>query len=203
MLTIGIVGVALALGLVAFAVLSQVQETATVRDSLRRLKGYELESVRDRDLLVPLRDRALVPILTGLTDLGRPELDWVSLAAGMGVDARRATTSDQFVEALRLSFATEGPTLIECVTLRMEGHAVHDDAFYVPKEDFETWAKKDPIERMRALRQQVWREHPQLAHDMGVEGVGPRLWAFVQTSDDPNASRMVEDLLGELGRAGA
>src|SRR3954447_11764143 len=27
-----------------------------------------------------------------------------------------------------------GPTLIECMTLRMEGHAVHDDAFYVPKE---------------------------------------------------------------------
>src|SRR5262249_10543524 len=30
-----------------------------------------------------------------------------------------------------------GPTLLECLTLRMEGHAVHDDAFYVPKEMFE------------------------------------------------------------------
>jgi TPP-dependent pyruvate/acetoin dehydrogenase alpha subunit len=42
-----------------------------------------------------------------------------------------------------------GPTLIECVTLRMEGHAVHDDAFYVPKELFEKWAENDPIERFR------------------------------------------------------
>jgi pyruvate dehydrogenase E1 component alpha subunit len=42
-----------------------------------------------------------------------------------------------------------GPTLIESVTLRMEGHAVHDDAFYVPKEVFEEWAKRDPIERFR------------------------------------------------------
>jgi TPP-dependent pyruvate/acetoin dehydrogenase alpha subunit len=42
-----------------------------------------------------------------------------------------------------------GPTLIECLTLRMEGHAVHDDAFYVPKEMFEEWAKRDPIERFR------------------------------------------------------
>ena len=42
-----------------------------------------------------------------------------------------------------------GPTLIECVTLRMEGHAVHDDAFYVPKDMFEEWAKADPIERFR------------------------------------------------------
>jgi pyruvate dehydrogenase E1 component alpha subunit len=48
-----------------------------------------------------------------------------------------------------------GPTLIECQTLRMEGHAVHDDAFYVPKELFERWAERDPIERYRA-----WiREH--------------------------------------------
>src|SRR5258708_1498371 len=42
-----------------------------------------------------------------------------------------------------------GPTLIECQTLRMEGHAVHDDAFYVPKELFESWAERDPIERFR------------------------------------------------------
>jgi len=49
-----------------------------------------------------------------------------------------------------------GPTLIECQTLRMEGHAVHDDAFYVPKELFERWAERDPIERFRTwLREQV------------------------------------------------
>jgi TPP-dependent pyruvate/acetoin dehydrogenase alpha subunit len=42
-----------------------------------------------------------------------------------------------------------GPTLIESMTLRMEGHAVHDDAFYVPKELFERWAERDPIERYR------------------------------------------------------
>jgi TPP-dependent pyruvate/acetoin dehydrogenase alpha subunit len=42
-----------------------------------------------------------------------------------------------------------GPTLIESVTLRMEGHAVHDDASYVPKEVFEAWAARDPIERFR------------------------------------------------------
>ena len=39
-----------------------------------------------------------------------------------------------------------GPTLLECQTLRMEGHAVHDDAFYVLKEPFEQWAAHDPIE---------------------------------------------------------
>jgi TPP-dependent pyruvate/acetoin dehydrogenase alpha subunit len=42
-----------------------------------------------------------------------------------------------------------GPTLLECVTLRMEGHAVHDDASYVPREMFEEWELKDPLERFR------------------------------------------------------
>ena len=43
----------------------------------------------------------------------------------------------------------EGPTLIECVSFRMEGHAVHDDASYVPRELFEEWSKRDPIARFR------------------------------------------------------
>ena len=48
--------------------------------------------------------------------------------------------------AIEKARSGEGPTLIECMTLRMEGHAVHDDAFYVPKDLFEEWAKHDPIE---------------------------------------------------------
>jgi pyruvate dehydrogenase E1 component alpha subunit len=52
--------------------------------------------------------------------------------------------------AIEKARAGGGPTLIESVTLRMEGHAVHDDAFYVPKELFEEWAKRDPVERFRS-----------------------------------------------------
>jgi TPP-dependent pyruvate/acetoin dehydrogenase alpha subunit len=51
--------------------------------------------------------------------------------------------------AIELAREGGGPTLLECLTLRMEGHAVHDDAFYVPKEMFEEWAKADPLERFR------------------------------------------------------
>jgi TPP-dependent pyruvate/acetoin dehydrogenase alpha subunit len=40
-----------------------------------------------------------------------------------------------------------GPQLIECKTMRMKGHAEHDDARYVPKKVFEAWKKKDPILR--------------------------------------------------------
>src|SRR5512141_3252551 len=51
--------------------------------------------------------------------------------------------------AIEKARAGGGPTLIESLTLRMEGHAVHDDAFYVPKELFERWAEADPLERYR------------------------------------------------------
>jgi TPP-dependent pyruvate/acetoin dehydrogenase alpha subunit len=40
-----------------------------------------------------------------------------------------------------------GPTLIEADTMRMRGHAEHDDMKYVPPEMVEEWAKKDPILR--------------------------------------------------------
>jgi pyruvate dehydrogenase E1 component alpha subunit len=53
-------------------------------------------------------------------------------------------------QALDRARAGEGPTLIESVTLRMEGHAVHDDAFYVPDELLSAWAESDPIERYRS-----------------------------------------------------
>lgn len=39
----------------------------------------------------------------------------------------------------------EGPTFIECKTMRMHGHSEHDSAKYVPRELLEEWKKKDPI----------------------------------------------------------
>jgi len=53
------------------------------------------------------------------------------------------------ISAIEKARGGGGPTLIECLTLRMEGHAVHDDAFYVPKQMFEKWAESDPIESFR------------------------------------------------------
>lgn len=43
--------------------------------------------------------------------------------------------------------AGEGASLIGIDTMRMEGHAQHDDARYVPKEIVEAWRGKDPIAR--------------------------------------------------------
>jgi pyruvate dehydrogenase E1 component alpha subunit/2-oxoisovalerate dehydrogenase E1 component alpha subunit len=42
-----------------------------------------------------------------------------------------------------------GASLIGIDTMRMQGHAQHDDARYVPKAMLEEWAAKDPIARFR------------------------------------------------------
>ena len=71
MLVLAVFAAFLAVALVLFAALSQASEKATIRESLRQLTGYEVENVRDRELLDPLRERALVPVTRAITGLGR------------------------------------------------------------------------------------------------------------------------------------
>jgi acetolactate synthase-1/2/3 large subunit len=53
------------------------------------------------------------PRALSLFEIGRPDLDWVSLAKGMGVPATRPTTVEAFQQALRNGFEGEGPSLIQ------------------------------------------------------------------------------------------
>jgi len=48
-----------------------------------------------------------------MLDLGRPDLDWVKLAEGMGVEAARATTMEGCADLMSSSFAKAGPFLID------------------------------------------------------------------------------------------
>jgi tight adherence protein C len=70
-LLLGLVLVGGALGLVIYTLVSQADEKKVVRDSLRQLDGYEVENVRDQELLAPISERAFLPILSGLTNVGR------------------------------------------------------------------------------------------------------------------------------------
>jgi TPP-dependent pyruvate/acetoin dehydrogenase alpha subunit len=49
-------------------------------------------------------------------------------------------------EAVVRARAGDGPSIVEGVTMRMHGHAEHDSADYVPREMYEEWSKKDPVE---------------------------------------------------------
>src|SRR4051812_14713431 len=53
------------------------------------------------------------PTAMRMLDLGDPDLSWVQLAHGMGVDAARATTMEQCADLMRTSFAKAGPFVIE------------------------------------------------------------------------------------------
>jgi acetolactate synthase-1/2/3 large subunit len=48
-----------------------------------------------------------------MLDIGDPDIDFVALAAGLGVPARRASDAGELSAALAESFATPGPSLIE------------------------------------------------------------------------------------------
>ena len=53
------------------------------------------------------------PKAEALMDIGRPRIDWVSLARAFGVEAFRATTTDEFSRHLAAGLAVQGPAVIE------------------------------------------------------------------------------------------
>jgi tight adherence protein C len=59
-------GVVLLIGLLT---LSVVAERADVRDSLRRLEGYQIQDVRDQEMLAPISERVFSPFLSGLAGI--------------------------------------------------------------------------------------------------------------------------------------
>jgi pyruvate dehydrogenase E1 component alpha subunit len=71
--------------------------------------------------------------------------------AGVTVDGNDAEAMFEATLAARArALQGEGPTLIEAVTMRMHGHAAHDDMKYVPREQVEEWRKRDPVDRQSA-----------------------------------------------------
>jgi len=76
--------------------------------------------------------------------------------AGASVDGNDVEAVFEAVRVAReRAVAGGGPTLVEAVTMRMHGHAAHDDMRYVPAELLERWRERDPVElqaaRLRAL----------------------------------------------------
>ncbi|NNE96881.1 MAG: type II secretion system F family protein [Acidimicrobiales bacterium] len=56
-------GIAMSIGLVVFAIVGGLEERAAVRNTLRQLDDYEVESVRDQELLAPIQERLLAPFV--------------------------------------------------------------------------------------------------------------------------------------------
>jgi pyruvate dehydrogenase E1 component alpha subunit len=109
-------------------------------------------------------------------------VDPVERARAYGFPGERVDGNDAeaVFEATRRAreraLAGAGPTLIEALTMRMHGHAAHDDMRYVPAELLEQWRARDPIHRQEgraaalgvdvaALRENVEAEIEQAASE--------------------------------------
>lgn len=61
------------------------------------------------------------PKASDLLDISRPTMDFVKIAEGMGVPARRVTTCEELADALRWALADPGPHLIDAVVPSLLG----------------------------------------------------------------------------------
>ncbi len=78
-------------------------------------------------------------------------------AAGYGISGRTIDGTDAWEvysavwDALDAMRADPAPSLIECQTLRLHGHAAYDKAQYVPEETMHAWRQRDPLPNTRRL----------------------------------------------------
>ena len=54
-------------------------------------------------------------------------------------------------DALERARSGLGPSIIEAKTMRMHGHSDADAPWYVPKDEFEDWQRRDPLDRFERL----------------------------------------------------
>jgi pyruvate dehydrogenase E1 component alpha subunit len=76
---------------------------------------------------------------------------------GWGIPATRVDGSDAVATLVALRGAVErarsgaGPQAVEAVTLRLDGHAAHDDGRYMDQAQLADYAEqRDPVERLAA-----------------------------------------------------
>jgi TPP-dependent pyruvate/acetoin dehydrogenase alpha subunit len=106
-------------------------------------------------------------------------VDPVERARAYGFPGERVDGNDAeaMFEATRRAreraLAGAGPTLIEALTMRMHGHAAHDDMRYVPAALVEQWRARDPIERQE-------RRVAELGVDVDVAALRERLTTEIE-----------------------
>lgn len=120
-------------------------------------------------------------------------------AVGYGIPGEHIDGNDVLAvyrsvrQAMVRARAGDGPTLIECVTMRMRGHSEHDDASYVPKELLEEWRAKDPVERFeRWLLENGMMDgdmRDRIKQDVLRQVTDASEWALEQPFPEPEVAR--------------
>lgn len=82
-------------------------------------------------------------------------------AAGYGISGRTIDGTDAWTvytavwDALEAMHDEPGPTIIECMSVRLHGHAAYDKAEYVSAEEMQQWQRRDPLPAARRMFQDV------------------------------------------------
>jgi acetolactate synthase-1/2/3 large subunit len=83
--------------------------------------AYDILRIELQRVGAQAHDQAPGPKAESLLDLTSPTMDFVKMAEGMGVPARRAATAEDLADALRWAFAEPGPHLIEAAMPSIAG----------------------------------------------------------------------------------
>lgn len=120
---------------------------------------------------------------------------------GYGIPAIRCDGNDVLAcyavtaTAVRRARAGGGPTLIEAMTYRMDGHSTSDDATrYQPADEIAAWAQRDPIDRMRRFleREGLWSRAAADDIDAEVHDARERLRTAIFDAPHPEADELFE-----------
>ncbi|NLY00263.1 MAG: transketolase [Rhodopirellula sp.] len=98
-------------------------------------------------------------------------------AKGYGISGRTVDGTDPWKvysavwEALEAMSQCPGPVLLECMSIRLRGHAAYDKAEYVSGEELEKWQRRDPLlnTRVRLLDVSGYSESGVAAMEAEIE----------------------------------
>jgi 2-oxoisovalerate dehydrogenase E1 component alpha subunit len=128
-------------------------------------------------------------------------------AVAYGIPGVRVDGNDLFAviavtqKALERGLRGEGPTLIEAITYRMGGHSTSDDPNrYRESEVVESWAARDPIERVRgylAVRG-IWSDADEQALKKEVDQKFREAVALAERTPPPALESLFDDVYSKL-----
>jgi len=89
-----------------------------------------------------------------------------------------------------------GPSLLECVSYRWEGHSIFTRVEIRPQQEIAKWKRKDPIERFRGhlLRRGIATSNLLQQIDLEVEASLDRAAQFAKNSPPPDRGTAFEDV---------
>ena len=103
------------------ALWTQARERLDITTVIYANRAYDILRIELQRVGAQAQDQAPGPKAESLLDLTSPTMDFVRIAEGMGVPARRVGTAEDLADALQWAFGEPGPHVIEAVMPSIAG----------------------------------------------------------------------------------